>query len=148
MWLRRMASSDSARTLFMVVPYGIGWKTILNEKAANYLTSRNIRLVIVAESQDVRITNPMVSIERLFPYNRSKSEVALGILRNYVFADTSRKHSETLQLKMKVYERHNRVGRMMRTLFGKRLSRVRTIKSFLAWLDLNLFRDKICGRLF
>ena len=143
-----MASSDSARTLFLVIPYGIGWKTILNEKAANYLTSKNIRLVIIAESQDVGITHPMVSIERLFPYNRSKSEIALGILRNYGFADTSRKHSETLQLKMKVYARHNRVGRMMRMLFGKRLSRVRAIKSFLAWIDLNLFRDKIYGKLF
>ena len=103
-----MTSGDGVRTLLMVIPYGIGWKAILNEKAVNYLTSRNIRLVMVAESQDIGITHPMVSNERLVPYNRSKFEIALGLLRNYVFADTSRKHSETLQLKMKVYERQTR----------------------------------------
>jgi len=143
-----MTGSHGVKTLLMVIPYGIGWKAILNEKTVNYLTSRDIRLVMVAESQDIGITHPMVSNEGLVPYNRSKFEIALGLLRNYVFADTSRKHSETLQLKMKVYERQTRAVRIMRILFGKRLSRVSVVKSFLAWLDLNLFRDKVYGKLF
>lgn len=141
-------SSNGVRTLFIVIPYGIGWKTILNEKAVEYLTSKKMRLVVIAESPDVSINHQMVSVEKLVPYDRSKLEVMLGILRNYVFADTSKKHAETLELKMKIYERQNATARYMRRLFGKRLSRVKVIKSFLAWLDLNLFGDKTYGGLF
>ena len=141
-------SRNDIRTLFVVIPYGIGWKTILNEKTVEYLTTKNIRLVIIAESPDVSISHPTVSIEKLLPYERSKLEVMLGVLRNYVFAETSKKHAETLELKMKIYERQNRTARYMRKLFGKRLSRVEVIKSLLAWLDLNLFGDKTYEGLF
>jgi len=136
------------RTLFIVIPYGIGWKTILNEKAVQYLASRNIRLVAIAEPPDIAISHPMVSIEKLFPYDRGKFEIVLGILRNFVFADTSKKHAETLELKMKIYERSNKAASIMRKFFGKRLSKSKAIKSLLAWLDQNLFRDSLYGRIF
>jgi len=51
-------------TLFLVVPYGIGWKTILNENAVEYLTSRNMKLVVIAESPDIAISHPMVALSR------------------------------------------------------------------------------------
>lgn len=136
------------KTLFIVIPYGIGWKTILNEKAVNYLTGRKMKLVIVAESPDTAFSHSLVHVERLLLYDRGKLEIIIGILRNFVFADTSKKHSETLELKMKIYERQNKAAGIMRKLLGKRLSKSKTVKSFLAWLDLSLFGDKIYGSLF
>ncbi|MBM3897568.1 MAG: hypothetical protein FJ358_03465 [Thaumarchaeota archaeon] len=140
--------SDKLQTLFIVIPYGIGWKTILNEKTVGYLTSRNMKLVIIAEPPDVVVSHPMVSIEKLLPYDRGKFEVVLGILRNFVFADTSKKHAETLELKMKIYERNNKTAGIIRKLFGKRLSKSKAIRSLLAWLDQNLFGDGFYGPIF
>ena len=136
------------KTLFLVMPYGIGWTAILNEKVTEYFTSRKIRLVIIAESPVISISHPLVHVEKLLPYDRSKFEIMLGILRNFVFADTSRKHTETLELKIKVYEQHNTMIRWMRKLFGKRLSKSKYVKSLFAWLDLNAFGDKSYENLF
>ena len=133
--------------MFIVAPYGIGWSTILNEKGIEYFTSRKIRLVIIAESPLISISNPLVHTEKLLPYNRSKFEIMLGILRNFVFADISKKHAETLELKVKIYEQHNAMVRWMRMLFGKRLSKSKCVKSLFAWIDFNLFSDKIYGNL-
>ena len=144
----RNPKSSNGKTILIPLPYGIGWKTILNEKSIKYLSGKGFHIVLLVESEDMIPNNSNITVRPLRRYTRNRWEIALGILRNIVFADTSRPFSETLEMKIRIYSReHPRIG-LMRRLLGKRMGKNTIVKKTLSWADKNLFPDRFYQKLF
>ena len=88
------------KTILIVLPYGIGWKSIINDDVLKLLSNVGLRIVILAEDNMINSSDPNIIVKPLIKYQRSRFEIAFGLIRNYIFADVDKKHSETLKLKI------------------------------------------------
>lgn len=145
---RDSSPRNERKTLLIALPYGIGWQTIINQKSLGYLAERGLQTLLLVETQDLVPSGKGIIVRPLIRYNRSRWEIALGILRNFVFLDTNRPFSETFGLNVRKEEmRNSRIG-LIRRLFGKRMSKSKIVKRVLSWADANLFSDRFYGQLF
>ena len=94
------------KTILIVLPYGIGWKSIINDDVLKLLSNVGLRIVILAEDNMINSSDPNIIVKPLIKYQRSRFEIAFGLIRNYIFADVDKKHSETLKLKISQFN-HN-----------------------------------------
>ena len=136
------------KTLLIVLPYGIGWKSIINEKNLETLTNSGLKIILLCEPNMIKSTNPNVIIKPLKKTPRTKSEIALGLLRNYVFADTSKPHSETLKIKISELDNSHPFLSIIRKSIGKIFAKSTIVKSLLAWFDSKLFSNSDYNELF
>ena len=56
---------NNDKTLLIVLPYGIGWKSIINEKNLEILTNAGLKIILLCEPNMVNSTNPNVVIKTL-----------------------------------------------------------------------------------
>ena len=95
-----MKDESKHNTILIVLPYGIGWKSIINDDILKSISNFGFRIVILAEDNMINSSDPNIIVRPLIKYQRSRFEIAFGLLRNYVFADDDKNHSETLKLKI------------------------------------------------
>ena len=96
----------------------------------------------------INSTNPDVVIKTLKKIPRTKSEIAIGLLRNYVFADTSKPHSETLKIKISELDDSHPILSLIRKSIGKLFSKSTIVKNILARSDSALFNNSEYDELF
>ena len=128
-------------TILIVLPYGIGWKSIINDDILKSISNFGFRIVILAEDNMINSSDPNIIVRPLIKYQRSRFEIAFGLLRNYVFADDDKNHSETLKLKISQFNNRHPVLSLFRKFIGKSLSKSNIINSLFAWIDSTLFLD-------
>jgi len=141
-------TANNDKTLLIVLPYGIGWKSIINEKNLEILTNAGLKIILLCEPNMVNSTNPNVVIKTLKKIPRTKSEIAVGLLRNYVFADTSKPHSETLKIKISELDDSHPLLSLIRKSIGKFFSKSTIVKNILARSDSALFNNSEYDELF
>ena len=124
-------TANNDKTLLIVLPYGIGWKSIINEKNLEILTNSGLKIILLCEPNMINSTNPDVVIKTLKKIPRTKSEIAIGLLRNYVFADTSKPHSETLKIKISELDNSHPFLSIIRKSIGKIFAKSTIVKSLL-----------------
>ena len=129
------------KTILIVLPYGIGWKSIINDDVLKLLSNVGLRIVILAEDNMINSSDPNIIVKPLIKYQRSRFEIAFGLIRNYIFADVDKKHSETLKLKISQFNHKHTILSIFRKLIGKPLAKNNIIRAFFAWIDGNLFLD-------
>ena len=139
---------NNDKTLLIVLPYGIGWKSIINEKNLEILTNSGLKIILLCEPNMINSTNPNVVIKTLKKIPRTKSEIAIGLLRNYVFADTSKPHSETLKIKISELDDSHPILSLIRKSIGKLFSKNTIVKNILARSDSALFNNSEYDELF
>lgn len=127
------------KTLLIVLPYGIGWDSIVNKKNLDILTGSGLRIVLLCESNMFSTDNPNVVVKTLKKSQRTKSEIAFGLLRNYVFSDTSKQHSETLKIKISELDQSHKFLSIVRRSIGKVFAKSSVIKNILSWIDCKFF---------
>ena len=130
------------KTLLIVLPYGIGWNSIINQKNLDVLTGSGLRVILLCEPNMITTDNPDVIIKTLKKFQRTKSEIAFGLLRNYVFSDTSKPHSETLNIKIHDLDKSHPFLSILRRSIGKVLAKSSVFKNLLSWIDCNFFTNK------
>ena len=139
---------DVKKELLIVLPYGIGWKSIINEQNLIYLSDNNIKITFLSESDSLKPLNPNISFHNFLKYKRSKFEIIVGILRNYIFVNEDRKYSESIKIKNKIYGDEHKIFHISRMLFGKILSKSAFIQKTLSWIDLNISIPKSHSKIF
>ena len=141
-------TKNNDKTLLIVLPYGIGWKSIINEENLEILTNSGLKIILLCEPNMIESNNPNVIIKTLKKIPRTKSEIALGLLRNYVFADTSKPHSETLKIKISELDSSHTFLSVIRKSIGKLFAKNTTIKNILTWSDSVFFSNSEYDDLF
>nr|AIF05765.1 hypothetical protein [uncultured marine thaumarchaeote KM3_187_A08] len=141
-------TANNDKTLLIVLPYGIGWKSIINEKNLEILTNSGLKIILLCEPNMINSTNPDVVIKTLKKIPRTKSEIAIGLLRNYVFADTSKPHSETLEIKISELDNSHPILSLIRKSIGKLFAKSTIVKNILAQFDSALFNNSEYDELF
>ena len=141
-------TENNDKTLLIVLPYGIGWNSIINEENLEILTNSGLKIILLCEPNMIESNNPNVIIKTLKKIPRTKSEIALGLLRNYVFADTSKPHSETLKIKISELDSSHTLLSVIRKSIGKLFAKSTTIKNILAWSDSVFFSNSEYDDLF
>tara|TARA_B100000029_G_scaffold230656_1_gene228124 strand:+ start:45431 stop:46822 length:1392 start_codon:yes stop_codon:yes gene_type:complete len=134
-------TANNDKTLLIVLPYGIGWKSIINEKNLEILTNSGLKIILLCEPNMIESNNPNVEIKTLKKIPRSKSEIAIGLLRNYVFADTSKPHSETLKIKISELDDSHPFLSLIRKSAGRLFAKSNAVKNILEWFDSTLFNN-------
>ena len=130
------------KTLLIVLPYGIGWNSIINQKNLDVLTGSGLRVILLCEPNMITTDNPDVIIKTLKKFQRTKSEIAFGLLRNYVFSDTSKPHSETLNIKIHDLDKSHPVLSIFRRSIGRVFAKSSVFKNLLSRIDCNFFTNK------
>ncbi len=138
--------SMANKTLLIAVPYIIGGALVIDREAIEYLTDRGLKLIIV--TNESRFFGAGFDTYSLEEYRRGKSEIMLGMLRNIVFADSTRPHSETMDLKLRAFDKRYRLWGLFRRHVGRRVGKWVIVKQALRAADRNLFPDKFYGGLF
>ena len=141
-------NADENKKLLIVLPYGIGWKSIINEQNLTYLSNHNITITFLSESDSIKSSNSNIFFQNFLKYKRSKFEVIIGILRNYIFVNEDRKYSESIKIKNSIYGEQHKILRIFRLLFGKKLSKNNFVHKTLSWIDLNISIPKDHSKIF
>ena len=138
--------SRAGKTLLVAIPYIIGGALVIDRKAIEYLTNRGLEAIVVAKEK--RFFGAGFDAYLLEKNFRGKFEIALGLLRNLVFADPTRPHSETLELKVREFDKRYPLWGVFRRQLGRRVGKWGIVKKALSWTDANLFPDKFYRGLF
>ena len=92
---------------------------MIDRKAIEYLTNRGLEAIVVAKEE--RFFGAGFDTYLLEKNFRGKFEIALGLLRNLVFADSTRPHSETMELKVREFDKRYPLWGVFRRQLGRRL---------------------------